>query len=169
MAQDLNNYSCTARLTKDNEMRYTNTGMAICSFSIATNQRKKQQDVTWQGDAIFFECILFGKQAEGLSPYLMKGQQVAINGALDEDKWQDKTTGQQRSKIKILVNSLTLIGGSKSNDGGQSQRQPQRQQTNNYNQQNQAQGQYNRQPTQPMQQQNQNTGPENFQENGVPF
>ena len=165
MAQDLNNYSCTARLTKDNEMRYTNAGMAICSFSIATNQRKKQ-DGEWKEVAIFFECTMFGKQAESVSPYLMKGQQVAINGSLDEDKWQDKTTGQQRSKIKILVSSLTLIGSSNNDKGSQNARQPQRQQTNGYGQQNQAQGQYNR-PQQP--QQNQGTPPEQFQDDGVPF
>jgi len=126
MAQDLNSFSCTGRLTKDNDLRFSNSGMAICTFSIAVNKRKRQQDGSYQDQGLFFECVYFGKQAQGVSPYLMKGQQVAVTGAFDVDTWQDKNTGAQRSKNKIEVPSVTLLGGQKQ---GSQAPQPQRQQT----------------------------------------
>ena len=123
------------------------------------NQKKRQQDGTWADVAMFFDCTLYGKQASALSQYLVKGQQVAINGSLEEDKWPDKATGQQRSKIVLKVSSVVLIGGSKSNGGTQNQQQPQRQQFNNYGQQNQPQKQYSTPTPQPV---SNPVGPEDF-------
>lgn len=157
MAQDLNVVGLVGRLTRPCDMRYTNNGYAICSFSIAVNKKKKQQDGTWQDVASFFECTLFGKLGESLSQYLQKGQQVAIQGSLEQQLWEKD--GNKHSKIIIIVDNISLIGNSQSNNGTQNAQQPQRQQTNGYSQQKQARGQY---------QSNQATPPEQF-EDDVPF
>lgn len=162
MAQDLNNYSCTGRLTRDSEIKTTNSGTAICSFSIAVNQKKRQQDGTWTDIAMFFDCTLYGKQASALSQYLTKGQQVAINGSLEESKWTDKTTGQQRSKIGLKVSSVVLLGGSKNSGGTYNQQPRQNHQTNGYQQQRQPQTQQAPQPS------SNPVGPEGF-EDDIPF
>lgn len=107
MASDLNVVALTGRLTRDSELRYTNGGMAIAKFSIAVNRRTKKVD-QWVDEASFFDCSLFGKSAEGVSQFLSKGQQVAINGSLVQSRWEQD--GQNRSRVEVMVNSLTLLG-----------------------------------------------------------
>lgn len=167
MAQDLNSFSCTGRLTRDNDLRFSNNGLAICTFSIAVNKKKRQQDGSYQDQGLFFECVYFGKQAQGVSPYLMKGQQVAVTGAFDVDTWQDKNTGAQRSKNKIEVSSVTLLGGQKQ---GTQAPQPQRHQTAPPRQQSRPRVQQTF--AQAPQQQQAPVAPENFEDDsfdGVPF
>ncbi|MCY1151470.1 MAG: single-stranded DNA-binding protein [Sphaerochaetaceae bacterium] len=110
MATDLNIVALVGRLTRPCEMRYTNSGFAICSFSLAVNRRKKSQDGSWNDSVSFFDCSYFGKAAEGVSQYLTKGQQVSIQGYLDQQSWE--TNGQKRSKVVVIVNSLSLLGSS---------------------------------------------------------
>ncbi len=107
MANDLNVVALTGRLTRDSELRYSNGGMAIAKFSIAVNRRTKKGD-QWVEDASFFDCSMFGKAAEGVNQYLNKGTQVAINGELRQNRWEQD--GQSRSRVEIAVNSLTLLG-----------------------------------------------------------
>jgi single-strand DNA-binding protein len=97
-------------------MKFTNTGMAICEFSLALNRRVKSGD-NWIEDPQFFDITLFGKQGESVSPYLRKGIQVAITGELRQDRWEQD--GQKRSKVKIVANSLQLLGSKPSGGGGQ--------------------------------------------------
>ncbi len=113
MATDLNIVALVGRLTRPCEMRYTSSGFAICSFSIAVNRRKKSPDGSWNEVASFFDCTYFGKAAEGVSQYLTKGQQVSIQGYLEQQTWE--TNGQKRSKVVVIVNSLGLIGSSGGN------------------------------------------------------
>lgn len=108
MATDLNVVAVTGRLTREAELKYSNGGMAFAKFSIAVNRRTKKGD-QWVDDASFFDCTLFGKSAESLNSYLTKGQQVAINGSLVQERWEQD--GQNRSRVCIIVNTLTLIGG----------------------------------------------------------
>ncbi|MGD1816949.1 MAG: single-stranded DNA-binding protein [Pleomorphochaeta sp.] len=110
MATDLNIVALVGRLTRPCEMRYTNTGFAICSFTLAVNRRKKAQDGSWSDSVSFFDCSYFGKAAEGVSQYLTKGQQVSVQGYLDQQTWE--TNGQKRSKVVVIVNSLSLLGSS---------------------------------------------------------
>ena len=114
MAADLNIVALVGRLTRPCEMRYTNSGFAICSFSLAVNRRRKAQDGSWGDEVSFFECTYFGKAAEGVSQYLTKGQQVSVQGSLDQQTWE--TNGQKRSKVVVIVNSLSLLGSGNSNN-----------------------------------------------------
>lgn len=111
MANDLNTVAIVGRLTRTNDLRFTNSGYQICSFSIAVNKSRKQADGTWQEQAHFFECTYFGKAAEGVSPWLVQGQQVAIQGSLEQSTWEKD--GQKHSKVVIIVSQLTLIGSKK--------------------------------------------------------
>lgn len=114
---DINNVVLVGRLTKDvGELRYTSGGMAIGNISIAVNRSVKQNE-QWVDEASFFECSIFGKTAENLKQYLTKGQQVAIEGSLKQDRWQKD--GQKFSKVTIAVSSIQLLGGKKDNNGNE--------------------------------------------------
>ena len=106
MANDLNMVALIGRLTRDAEMRFTNGGMAIASFSIAVNKRKKNGD-QWEDEAHFFDCTLFGKAAESIEGWLKKGKQGAVQGELRQSRWEQD--GQNRSKIEIVANSVQLL------------------------------------------------------------
>lgn len=107
--QDLNKVLVVGRLTKDIVVEYTNGGMAIAKGSIAVN-RSQKKDGAWGETASFFDITLFGKMAENLKPYLLKGKQVAIGGYLKQDRWTSQD-GQNRSKVYIGVEELQLCGG----------------------------------------------------------
>ena len=106
---DTNKVVIIGRLTRDAEMKYTNNGLAISNFSIAMSKSIKQND-QWVDTTIFINDLsLFGKRAEGLNQYLTKGQQVAINGCLDVDNWEQE--GKKRSKLKVHISDIQLLGG----------------------------------------------------------
>lgn len=146
MSEDINKTILVGRLTRDSELQYTNSGYALCKFSVAVNRRKKQGD-QWIDEANFFDINLWGKRGESLSQYLKKGSQVAIEGQLKQDRWEQD--GVKRSKVSIDAINIQLLG-SKQEGGGNNQ--PGRQ--------SQPQGQYN-------QQQGNSLAPE-FQQNGNP-
>lgn len=104
---DINHVVLVGRLTRDAELKYTNSGFAIGKMSLAVNRRVKKDD-TWQDEPSFFDCVLFGKQAEALSQYLVKGKQVAIQGELRQDRWEQD--GQRRSRVEISINGIQLLG-----------------------------------------------------------
>jgi single-strand DNA-binding protein len=80
------------------------------SFSIAVNRSKKNGD-QWIDEANFFDVVSFGRLAEALEQYLNKGQQVAIEGYLKQDRWQQD--GQNRSRVAIVAENIQLVGGKK--------------------------------------------------------
>ena len=86
MAADINHIMIIGRLTRDADLKYTSGGFAISNFSIAVNRRRKNGD-QWIEEANFFEINLYGKSAESLKPYLIKGKQVAVDGELRQDRW----------------------------------------------------------------------------------
>ena len=111
---DVNRVVEIGHLTRDEELTYTPGGMAIGKVSIAINRRvKKGQD--WVDEANYFDVVIFGKQAEALKRFLTKGKQIAVDGFLKQERWQDQQTGQNRSTVKIVANDIQLLGG---RDGG---------------------------------------------------
>lgn len=118
---DINKVLLIGRLVRDAEISYTQGGSAVVKFSIASNHSMKKGD-QWVDEASFFDVVYFGKPAEGLKQYLTKGKQVGIEAHLKQDRWNDKETGKQRSKISIVADSVQLLGGSgggKKEDGSQ--------------------------------------------------
>lgn len=105
---DLNHVTIIGRLTKDAELKYTSGGSAVSNFSIAVNRRRKNGD-QWVDEVSFFEINLYGKSAESLKQYLLKGKQIAVDGELRQDRWEKD--GQSHSKISIVASTVQLLGG----------------------------------------------------------
>jgi single-strand DNA-binding protein len=103
-------------LTRDPEVRFIPSGSAVCDISLAVNSQwtdkrsnERKEEVT------FVEVTLWGRTAEIAGEYLAKGRPVLIEGRLHQDSWEDKETGQKRSKLKVVAESMQLLG---SRDGG---------------------------------------------------
>ncbi len=107
MAEDLNRVMIIGRLTRDMELKYSNSGYAIGVMSIASNKRRKVGD-DWVDEGHFFDVTLFGKRAESLAQYLTKGTQIAVDGQLKQDRWEQD--GIKRSKVTIEANNIQLLG-----------------------------------------------------------
>ena len=114
---DINHVVLVGRLTRDAELKYTNTGFPVAKLGIAINRRRKK-DETWVEEAHFFNVTVFGKTAESLQPYLTKGKQVGIEGELRQSRWEQN--GQPRSSVDIIANNIQLLGSRAggSNQGG---------------------------------------------------
>jgi len=112
MASDLNSINLIGRLTKDAELKYTNSGFAITTMSLAVNRSVKKQD-QWVEEVSFFDLKLLGKRGESLNQYLQKGTQLGIMGQLIQERWEKD--GQQRSKVIIQLDNIQLLGGKKDN------------------------------------------------------
>lgn len=103
---DINRVIEIGRLTRDAEVSYTPGGMAIAKMSIAVNRRTKSGD-DWADEANYFDVQLFGKSAENLKPYLLKGKQIAVDGYLKQERWE--SDGQKRSRVVINANDVQLL------------------------------------------------------------
>lgn len=122
MAKDINKVVLIGRLTRDLGSRdydfgYTSTGMANANISIASNRSVKRGE-EWQEEVSYFEVKIWGKIAEVLKPYLLKGKQVCVEGYLQQDRWVEKETGNNKSRIIVVAENVQLLGGSK--DGASS-------------------------------------------------
>ncbi len=115
MANDINIVTLVGRLTRDSELKYTNSGTAVCKFSLAVNRKKRSGD-QWTDEVSYFDVVLWGKQGEALQQYLGKGKQVAVSGELRQNRWEQE--GQSRSKVEIIANNLQLLGGNTGGGGG---------------------------------------------------
>jgi single-strand DNA-binding protein len=113
---DLNRVVLVGRLTRDAETKFTQNGLAVCKFSLAVNRKRKVGD-QWEDEANFFDATLWGRQGEVLNQYLVKGKQIAIDGELRQDRWEQD--GQKRSKVEIVVNNIQLLSSGQG-PGGQS-------------------------------------------------
>lgn len=95
------------RLTRDAELKYTNSGQAVCHFSIATGSRRKKGD-QWVEESSFWDVDYWGKGGEGINQYLTKGKQIAVEGAMRQDTWEQG--GQTRRKTLVTANTVQLLG-----------------------------------------------------------
>lgn len=112
---DVNHVILIGRLTRDAELKYTAGGQAVCKFALAVNRRKKTGD-QWVEEANFFDVVLWGRSGEAINQYLLKGKQIAVEGELRQDRWEQD--GQNRSKVEIQANNVQLLGGGSGAAGG---------------------------------------------------
>ena len=103
-------------LGKDPEMRYTPQQMAICRFSLATGERKKDSSGNWVDHTEWHNIVTFGKNAENCNKYLKKGRQAFVEGKIRTNKWQDKE-GKDRYTTEILADTVQFVGGSRQDAG----------------------------------------------------
>jgi single-strand DNA-binding protein len=122
----INTVAISGNLTRDIEVRYTQSGTAIGSFSVAVNERvKNQQTGEWEDRPNYIDVSLFGQRAQSLQQYLVKGTKVCVSGKLRWHQWQDKS-GQNRSKVDVIADGIEFM--SRNQNGGQNgYQQPQQQ------------------------------------------
>ena len=121
MAGNVNKVLLMGNMTRDIEMRQFPSGGSVGKFTLAVNERYKDRNEQWQERANFIDCEVFGRKAEVMAQCLGKGRPVFIEGKLRLDKWEDKQSGQNRSKLKVVVDDFQFVdsrGGS--SDGGPS-------------------------------------------------
>lgn len=109
MPSDLNSVNLVGRLTRDAELKSL-TSTTVCTFSLAVNRNTKLQDGSWGSEVSFFDVELYGRLGEAIHSYLRKGKQVAVEGRLQQNRWEQE--GQKKSRILIIANNLQLLGAS---------------------------------------------------------
>ncbi|MEM6756780.1 MAG: single-stranded DNA-binding protein [Planctomycetota bacterium] len=119
---NLNKVMLMGNLTRDPELRYTTSNMAVANLGLAVNRRwTNKQTNQQQEETTFIDLEAWGRQAEVLNQYLRKGRPVYIEGRLKLDQWQDQS-GNNRSKLKVVVENFQFIdnqgGGGQGGGGG---------------------------------------------------
>jgi single-strand DNA-binding protein len=105
----INTVAISGNLTRDPELRTTSGGMQILRFSVAVNDRRKnQQTGEWEDHANFIDCTMFGRRAEAVSRLLAKGTKVAVQGRLRWSQWET-ADGTKRSKVEVVADELELM------------------------------------------------------------
>jgi single-strand DNA-binding protein len=108
---NLNKVMLIGNLTRDPEIKYTPKGTAIAQVGLAINRTWSNESGQKQEETTFVDVELFGRLAEIAGEYLKKGRPAYIEGRLKLDSWEDKQTGQKRSKMKVVGETLQLLGG----------------------------------------------------------
>ena len=104
----INRVNVSGNLTRDPELRHTQSGMAVLSFGIAVNDRRRDPHTgEWGEYANYIDCTVFGTRAEGLSNILSKGMKVAIEGKLRWSQWE--RDGQKRSRLEVVVDEIEFM------------------------------------------------------------
>src|SRR5215210_3348544 len=106
-------------LTRDPEVRYTPKGSAVADLGLAVNRVYSTEQGEKREEVTFVDVTLWGRTAEIAGEYLKKGRPVYIEGRLQLDTWDDKQTGQKRSKLKIVGEGMQLLGSRPEGAGGQ--------------------------------------------------
>lgn len=115
MASDIAVCTIVGRLVRDAELKYTNSGAAVCNFSMASNwSRKKGEE--WVEEVSYFDFVMFGRRAESLHKHLTKGTKLAIAASPRQERWEKD--GQKQSRVKFYVDDLNFAGGK--SEGGSS-------------------------------------------------
>jgi single-strand DNA-binding protein len=119
-ATNINRVILTGNLTRDPELRSTNSGFNICSLRIAVNSRRKDnQSGQWIDEPNYFDITVFGAQGENAAKFLAKGRPVAIDGRLKWREWTDQASGQKRQAVEVIADSVQFLNGGGENGGGQ--------------------------------------------------
>jgi single-strand DNA-binding protein len=113
---NFNKVILAGNLTRDPELRYTPKGVAIAKFGLAVNRVWKSETGESKEEVTFVDIDAFSKQAETIAQYLKKGSPLLLEGRLRLDQWDDKQTGQKRSKLGVVLETFQFLGGGKGGD-----------------------------------------------------
>lgn len=108
----MNSVNLIGNLTRDPDVRYTQSGSAVCEIGVALNEKYKDKSGNWQDKTCFIDVTCWGRTAEVAGDYLKKGAKVGIEGRLEMDEWQDKETGNKRTKLKVVCTKLHMLSKS---------------------------------------------------------
>jgi single-strand DNA-binding protein len=115
---NLNRVLLIGNLTRDPEVRYTPKGTAVADIGIAINRVYSGDDGERKEEVTFVDVTLWGRQAEVAQEYLKKGRQVFIEGRLQLDTWDDKQTGQKRSRLRVVAENMQMLGSRADSEAG---------------------------------------------------
>lgn len=118
MARSFNQVTLMGNLTRDPELRQTPNGQNVCSFSLALNRSYKGSDGNWQEATDYIDIVAWGPLGERVSQYLTKGRPCLVSGRLQSRSWEQD--GQKRSKVEVVANDVTFLGGGSGAEGGSS-------------------------------------------------
>lgn len=108
---NLNRVLLIGNLTRDPELRVTPKGTAICQFGLAISRSFKDESGQTREEATFVDIEAWGKQGELIAKYCAKGRSLFVEGRLRFDQWEDKQSGQKRSKLKVVLENFQFLGG----------------------------------------------------------
>ena len=117
MAGSVNRVFLMGNLTRDIELKHTPSDQAVATIGLAMNRRFRTKEGENREETTFVDCEAWGRTAEVMSQYLNKGRPVFIEGRLKLDQWEDKETGKNRSKLKVVIESFEFVD-SKGSGGG---------------------------------------------------
>ncbi|MGA9968376.1 MAG: single-stranded DNA-binding protein [Terriglobales bacterium] len=109
--RSVNKVILIGNLGKDPEVKYTQGGMPVAKFTLATNDRFKDKEGQWQDRTEWHNIVAFQRLAEIVGEYLKKGGKCFIEGSLRTSSWDDKETGQKKYKTEIIANDLVMLSG----------------------------------------------------------
>lgn len=113
----LNTCHFIGNVTRDPEVKFLTSGKAVCEFGIAINHNYTTESGEKREEVTFIDASAFGRTAEIIGEYAKKGKSVYLECRAKLDQWDDKTTGQKRSKIKFIVNNIQLLGAGEKREG----------------------------------------------------
>ncbi|MBX3443076.1 MAG: single-stranded DNA-binding protein [Planctomyces sp.] len=109
---NFNKVILVGNLTRDPEVKYTTGGTAVAELGLAVNRQWfDQKSSERKEETTFVDVTLWGRQAEVAGEYLSKGRSVLIEGRLQLDQWEDKQSGQKRSKLRVVCENMQMLGG----------------------------------------------------------
>lgn len=109
---NFNKVILVGNLTRDPEVKYTTGGSAVAEIGLAVNRTWFDQKANEKKEeTTFVDVTLWGRQAEVAGEYLSKGRSVLIEGRLQLDQWEDKQSGQKRSKLRVVCENMQMLGG----------------------------------------------------------
>lgn len=117
---NVNKVILIGNITRDIELRYTPKGTAVVDLGLAMNRVRLDDAGNKIEETTFVDVTLWGRQAELANQYLAKGRQVYIEGRLQLDSWQDKSTGQNRNKLRVIGEVMQFLGGGQAGGGNSS-------------------------------------------------
>jgi single-strand DNA-binding protein len=113
-------------LVRDPELRFTPKGTPVADLTVAVNRKWKGDDGEEREEVAFIDCTAFGKRAETIAQYFKKGGQIIVEGYIKQEQWEDRQTGQNRSKLKVMVSGFHFCGRNGGSNNGQHQEQTSR-------------------------------------------
>src|SRR6476619_286499 len=105
-------------LTRDPQLKYLPSQMAVCEFGLAVNHKFRTKTGEERDEVLFIDCSIFGKGAEIINQYCQKGKQILVEGRLKYDTWEDKQGGGKRSNHTVGVDQFQFLGGRDGAGGG---------------------------------------------------
>jgi single-strand DNA-binding protein len=119
-----NQVTLVGNLTRDPELRYTPQGVAVCDLGLAVNRKFSTKSGEKVEEVAFVDITCWNRLAEVAAEFLKKGRPVLVSGHLAQDRWEDSTSGQKRSKLRVIAETLQFLGGGSKDDSAPSPEAP---------------------------------------------